>query len=41
MDFLELTLVYFIAFIIILLASYIPAKKAAKLDVTEAIKFNL
>ncbi|WP_288862481.1 FtsX-like permease family protein [uncultured Sneathia sp.] len=33
--------IYAISFLIILLASYLPSRKAAKLDVTEAIRFNL
>lgn len=41
MNLFENILIYVISFIIILLSSYFPAKKAAKLDITEAIKFNL
>lgn len=37
----EELLIYVISFLIILLASYLPSRKAAKLDVTEAIRFNL
>lgn len=37
----EELLIYAISFLIILLASYLPSRKAAKLDVTEAIRFNL
>ncbi|WP_392445079.1 ABC transporter permease [Sneathia vaginalis] len=37
----EELLIYVISFLIILLASYLPSRKATKLDVTEAIRFNL
>lgn len=40
-DIKEELLIYAISFLIILLASYLPSRKAAKLDVTEAIRFNL
>lgn len=40
-DIKEELLIYVISFLIILLASYLPSRKAAKLDVTEAIRFNL
>lgn len=40
-DIKEELLIYAISFLTILLASYLPSRKAAKLDVTEAIRFNL
>lgn len=41
MNLMENILIYSISFLLILLSSYFPANKASKLDVTEAIKFNL
>ncbi len=41
MNLIENIVIYSVSFVLILLSSYLPAKKAAKLDVTEAIKFNL
>lgn len=41
MNFTQNLIIYIISFIIILFSSYLPAKRASKLDVTEAIKFNL
>ncbi len=37
----EIIIIYIISIVLVFLASIIPAKRAAKLDATEAIKFNL